>query len=324
MTIQQNLKEVASGLPETPGIYKFFDSKGRLLYIGKSKNLKSRVRTYFRKQSEEAQERTLIMISNIHNIQIVQTETELEALILEDKLIKQFMPTYNIKQKKFKEQAYIAVTNHNFPAFKIIKNKENNFLDFLFGPFKDKYAAENILLVIQKVLKLRNCIDPNPKNKCMLNGIGKCLGPCRNEISAAEYNRVVQIAVEFMKGNSEKFSKKISQQIEESAEALDFEEAAKLRDLNKFCQNFCIRQEFTTILIEQETIIYGKKNTFLFRNCSLLKIYKIKVEKDQIRNYFNKHKKSNSKQENIHHLIDRAYVVWVWVKQNKVNYDYID
>ena len=197
MPIPDHLKTVVSNLPKSPGIYKFFDEKSRLLYIGKSKNLKNRVRTYFRKQSEETHERTLMMIFNINEIHAEQTETELEALILEDSLIKQFLPPYNVKQKKFREQVYIAITSDKFPALKIVKNKDLELFTKIYGPFKDKYAAEFIISILSRILKLRSCNDSTPKNKCMLSGIGKCLGPCQKDISPNEYFEVIRETIEF-------------------------------------------------------------------------------------------------------------------------------
>lgn len=310
-------------LPESPGIYRFFDEKGRLLYIGKSKNLKKRIASYFRKQNDNTHERTLRMIFHIHDVQITQTDTELEALILEDKLIKQHLPPYNVKQKKFKEQVYIVVTSDAFPALKIISKEEVEFFNHIFGHFKDKYTAEYILSIISKVLNLRSCTDPTPVNICLLVGIGKCLGPCQNDISASQYQEIVNIAIEFLKGNPEPISERISQQIESAARQLDFEEAARWRDLNEFCRNFCQRQEFTTKLLAQNVVIFNRKKTFLFQRGRFIKVYKQKVSEDQIDQYFQKSDDTPFQPENIHHLIDRAYVIWVWVKQNKAKCEFL-
>ncbi|MFC1898223.1 GIY-YIG nuclease family protein [Candidatus Cloacimonadota bacterium] len=323
MPIPDHLKEVVSNLPPAPGVYKFYDEKERLLYIGKSKNLKNRVRSYFRKQNDETQERTLMMIFHINEIKIERTETELEALILEDSMIKQHLPPYNVKQKKFREQVYISLTSDEYPVINVIPNDKVDLFSKIFGPFKDKYAAEFIISTILRVLRLRSCTDPTPKDKCMLAGIGKCLGPCQNNISSQEYNEVMRVAIELLEGKSKQFSEKIQKQIKNAVQCLDFEAAAQLRDINKFCLNFCVRQEFTLNILKKDTIIYGKKNTFLFWNCSLLKVYKNKMTIEQIRRYFKKTKNSGNK-ENIHHLIDRAYVVWVWVKQNQAKYEFLD
>ena len=324
MTVPDHLKEIIINLPESSGIYKFLDARGCLLYIGKSKNLKKRVTSYFRRQSENTHERTLRLIFHIHLIEIIQTGTELEALILEDDLIKQHLPQYNIKQKKFKEQVYIIVTTDDFPVVKIIKKEEKELFDYLFGPFKDKYAAEYIISIINKVLCLRSCTDPIPVNKCMLSGIDKCLGPCQKNISASEYNKMVQIAIEFLKGYPEPISNTIAKQIEKAAEKLNFEEAAVLRDIKDFCINFCKRQEFTTKLINQNVVIYGKKRTFLFCKGNLLKIYTQTVSKNRTKVYFQKNSYQRSIVKNVHHLMDRAFVVWVWVKQNNAEYEFID
>jgi len=324
MSVPTLLKEIITNLPESPGIYKFLDEKGQLLYIGKSKNLKKRVTSYFGKQGKDTHKRTLRLIFHIHQIEIIQTGTELEALILEDDLIKQYLPLYNIKQKKFKEQVYIIITSDDFPVIKIINNEDMELFDHLFGPFKDKYAAEYLISIINKVLCLRSCTDTIPINKCMLFGIDKCMGPCQKNISVSEYNRVVQIAIEFLKGNHEPISNTIAKQIEKTAEKLSFEEAAVLRDIEDFCINFCKRQEFITKFIKQNCIFFSRNRTFLFRHGNLLKIYKQNVSIEQIKKYFQNNNLQSIKINNVHHLIDRAYVVWVWMKQNGVKYEFID
>ncbi len=321
MQTSNRLKHKISHLPETPGIYIFFDEKGRLLYIGKSKNLKSRVRTYFRKQSGETQERTLIMIGNIAEIRTIETGTELEALIMEDSLIKKHLPPYNVKQKRFKEQVYIAITSDVFPAFKIIKNDQIDFTEKIFGPFKDKYAAEHILLVLQKILKLRKCNDHVPNQQCILAGIGKCLSPCTGNIAFAEYQQIVNKAVDFLSGNELPISQTIDQQIVRSASNLEFEEAAKLRDLKEFTINFCQRQRFMQDFIHKNLVIQKGRFSFIFRRGDLIKVYKQKMLEDQIEKI--SANSENIEVENVHHLMDRAYVVWVWVKQNKAKYQII-
>jgi excinuclease ABC subunit C len=320
MPVPDHLKIVVSNLPETSGIYKFYDEKQRLLYIGKSKNLKNRVRTYFRKQSNETHDRTLMMIFHINEIQIEQTDTGLEALILEDNLIKQYLPPYNVKQKKFKEQVYIAVTIDLFPAFRIAANDEVDYTEKIFGPFKDKYAAEHILHVIQKVLKLRKCIDPTPTNKCMLTGIGKCLGPCKGDLSETKYKKSVDIALNFLNGDVELISDKINVTIEEAAKNLDFEEAAKFRDLQDYCQNFAKRQKFMYDFMNDIVLINSAsgKHHFLFQKGQLLKVYKRLPKQDKLLKILSL--KVTQKILPASHLMDRAYVAWVWVKQNDGEY----
>ena len=324
MSIPIHLKEIISDLPESSGIYKFLDVNELLLYIGKSKNLKKRVTSYFRKQNENAHKRTLRLIFHIHQIEIIRTDTELEALILEDNLIKQFLPPYNIKQKKFKEQVYIVISSDNFPTIKIIKKEEVELFDHLFGPFKDQYAAEYLISIINKVLYLRSCTDSIPINKCMLSGIDKCMGPCMKNISVSEYNRMVQIAIEFLKGNPELISNTIAKQIEKAAEKMSFKEAAVLRDINKFSLKFSKRQRFISEFIRKNMIIKSIQSnlTFLFQNGNIIKIYQRKPTGEMIKKCFQI--KRNINALNPYYLMDRAYVVWVWMKQNNAEYEFID
>jgi len=261
-----------------------------------------------------------MMIFHINEIQIRQTETELEALILEDNLIKKHLPPYNVKQKKFKEQVYIFATADKFPVFRIASSNEVDFTEHMFGPFKDKYTAEYILLFINKILKLRSCTDPTPVNKCMLAGIGKCLGPCQNDLP--DYNEIVQIALEFLKGNAKPISREISQQIDLAAQNLDFEEAAEFRDMQDYCGNFAKRQKFIYDFMNENVLINSVKHHFLFQNGKLVKVYKRLPKQDKIQNKIN----SMNGQQTLpaFHLMDKAYVVWVWMKQNISEYIILD
>lgn len=317
--MSHQLQEIISNLPESPGIYKFFDKKNRLLYIGKSKNLKQRIQTYFRKQSDETKERTLILINNINNINIEQTETELEALILEDKLIKQHLPPYNVKQKKFRSQVYLAVTDDEFPAIKIIDNDEVDFTCKMFGPFKDKFSAEYILYALQKILKLRKCNDPVPHKKCILAGIDKCMGPCIGKIDVEQYKQKIEIAVDFLNGNFNAISTIIDDLIANSAAELNFEAAAEWRDLKNFCLNFCKRQQFMQDFMQKNIAILKGKFSFIFQQGELKKVYQKKVSAD----YFKKHLDNKFRKENPTCLMDRSFVVWVWLKQNNAEYQVI-
>ena len=324
MAVPIHMKEIISNLPESSGIYKFFDEKGNLLYIGKSKNIKKRVTSYFLKQNENTHKRTLRLIFHIHQIEIIKTDTELEALILEDNLIKQYLPQYNIKQKKFKEQVYIVITSDDFPTIKIIQNEGIELFDQFFGPFKDKFAAEYIISIINEVLCLRSCTYPQPANKCMLFGIDKCLGPCQKNISITEYNIFVQVAIKFLKGNPDPIIELINQKITKAASELQFEDAAKFIDVRVFCLNFSKRQRFISDFKKRNLIIKSSQTnrTFLFQNSELIKIYQRKPTDEMIKNCFQIMRNKNAL--NPQYLMDRAYVVWVWVKQNRAKYEFVD
>jgi excinuclease UvrABC nuclease subunit len=257
------------------------------------------------------------MINNIAEIQIHITSTELEALILEDRLIKQYLPPYNVKQKKFRSQAYLTITHAEFPALKIIGTDEIDFTQRIFGPFKDKYTVENIIHLLQKILKLRACTDPLPSGKCLLAGIGKCLAPCLNKISAEQYKQIVEIAVEFLQGNPQAFLQIIDTQIMKKASELEFEEAAELRNIKEFCHNFQLRQIFMHHFMSRDILITKGKYRFLFQKGELRKIYQTHPEEKNLTEILNRFSPPEIKPS---FLMDRAYVVWVWFKQNKAKY----
>ena len=324
MPVPYHLKEIISNLPESPGIYKFLDKKGHLLYIGKSKNLKKRITSYFRKQNKDTHKRTLRLIFHIFHIETIKTETELEALILEDNLIKKFLPAYNIKQKQFNQQVYITITTNEYPVVKIIESKEIEIFSMFFGPFKDKYAAENLLIILREILLIRTCTDPIPTKKCINYSIGKCCGPCKGEISTIEYQNIIDLVIKFLQGNSNSIIEIINLRITRFAFELQFEDAAILRDLRDYCINFSKRQRFISNFMKYNLVIKSSQHdqTFLFQNGRLIKVYKRNPSDKLIENCFQA--KQKKKIQNPHFLMDRAYVVWVWVKRNIANYEFLD
>ena len=323
MSIPDHLKKLVSNLPDNPGIYKFFDKKGRLLYIGKSKNLKKRISSYFSKQNEQIHERTLRLIFHIHQIEIIKTNTELEALILEDNLIKQHLPQYNIKQKKFKEQAYLVISSDKFPTIKIITNEEVECFELIYIPFKGKFAAEKILHTLQNILKIRKCKDRVPKRKCIQYEFGKCIGPCRGKISSTEYQKVINKAIDFLNGDPKSISLILREKIKEISNSLKFEEAIQLRDALKFCRRFCKRQKFISRFISGNLIISEKvrKRIYIFQHGELIKISNKKLSDKIIQQCFKSKKRTNIINNN--HLLDRAFVVWVWITKNNCSYKFI-
>jgi excinuclease ABC subunit C len=309
-------------LPHSAGVYQFFDDKKRLLYIGKAKNLKNRIQTYFRKQNADVRERTLIMIRNIKSIETISTESELEALILEDMMIKKHLPPYNIKQKKYREQVYIAITCDAYPAFRIIQYSDAELFEKLFGPFKDRFAAANLIFILQQILRLRKCTSQEPKDKCLSGSIGKCMAPCLGLISEQKYQEQISIAIDFLNGNSEMISAEIDEQINSHARKMEFEEAAKWRDLQEFCRSFSIRQKFSADFCHRNMMISTKNISFLFQRGQLIKKFAGELSSKEAKKFLNSHQTTD--QESIHYLSDRAYVVWVWVKKNKARYQASD
>lgn len=208
------------------------------------------------------------------------------------------------------------ITADEYPAIKIITSAEIELFSMLFGPFKDKYAAENLLIILREILLIRTCVDSVPTNKCINSSIGKCSGPCKKTITQIEYQKIIDVAIEFLQGNSDSIIEIINQDITKATAVLQFEDAAKLRDIRDFCLNSSQRQRFISDFLKEDLIIKSLQinRTFLFQNGLLIKIYKQKPTDKMINNCFQMKRKINI--INPHYLMDRAYVVWVWMKRD--------
>lgn len=228
------LKDKILSLPDTPGIYQYFDKNGRLLYIGKAKNLKKRVKSYFRIKetlsvAPNLGSRIRKMVQEIVNLEYIVVESEHDALILENSLIKQLKPKYNILLRDDKTYPYIYVDlNEDFPRLeitrKVIKGKKIKY----FGPYSQ--SASDILNAIYETCNLvqkRSCIKG--KKACLFHQIGKCPAPCENKITKNEYAKILQEALRFLQ-NPALLVKKLEIKMQNYSQNLHFEEAARIRD----------------------------------------------------------------------------------------------
>ena len=150
----QNLKLKLKNLTKESGVYKMLDKSGNVIYVGKAKNLKKRVSSYFKKSSQD--EKTKLLQKNIHDFSITLTKTETQALLLENDLIKQYKPKYNILLKDSKSYPYIYISNDNHPRLGMFRGKKNKDYHY-FGPYPSKYAARDALVLLKKILKVRQC-----------------------------------------------------------------------------------------------------------------------------------------------------------------------
>ncbi len=223
-------KSFVKTLTNKAGVYRMYDSEGCLLYVGKAKNLKNRVSSYFNNQGLNAKTQALVM--RIVSIEISITGSETEALLLEQNLIKKNRPPYNILLKDDKSYPYIHLSEHTFPLLSYAranKKKKGHY----FGPFPNAGAVKESLSFLQKLFRLRNCEDSvfnNRSRPCLQYQIGRCSAPCVNFISQDEYEQDIQHAKMFLSGKSRALLSDLQDQMDVAAESLAFEEAAKLRD----------------------------------------------------------------------------------------------
>jgi len=213
-----------------PGVYQMFDAEGILLYVGKAKNLKNRVSSYFRSNGLNA--KTVALIQRIDSIHTTITGSETEALLLEQNLIKAERPPYNILLKDDKSYPYIFVSNHEFPLLTMRRGKKSRNGTY-FGPFPSSVSVRESITFLQRLFKLRNCEDSyfnNRSRPCLQFQIGRCSAPCTGEINANDYAADLRHAELFLQGKNQDLLSELQQQMDQAAEQLAFERAAEIRD----------------------------------------------------------------------------------------------
>jgi excinuclease ABC subunit C len=225
------IKRFWSTLPNAPGVYRMIDGKGDVLYVGKAKSLKNRVGSYARGQAHS--NRIARMIGETAGMEFVTTATETEALLLEANLIKQLRPRYNVLLRDDKSLPYILLTGDH-PAPQIVKHRgaRKRKGDY-FGPFASVWAVNRTVNALQRAFLLRSCNDSYFENRsrpCLLFQIKRCSGPCTGEISKEDYAQLVSEARAFLAGKSNAVKDRITAEMQEAAEALEFEAAARHRD----------------------------------------------------------------------------------------------
>ena len=227
------LRDKTGKLTHRPGCYLMKDEGGTIIYVGKAKNLKNRVSSYFRKGQDHLP-KVWKMVSLVNDYDFIVTDSEYEALVLECSLIKQYSPKYNIMLKDDKGYSYIRVSGEEYPRITAALQKEDDGAQYI-GPYISSWAVKQAVEEANRVFMLPTCSKKFPRDigrerPCLNFHIKRCMGVCRGKVSREEYNDAVRQAVEYIKSGSRESVKRLTEQMEQAAETLDFELAAKLRD----------------------------------------------------------------------------------------------
>lgn len=227
------LRDKTSKLTSKPGCYIMKDKSEKIIYIGKAKNLKKRVTSYFRRGQDHLP-KVWKMVSNVYDYDFIVTDSEFEALVLECSLIKQYTPKYNILLKDDKGYSYIRISNEEYPRITAVLQKNDDDAEYI-GPYTSSYAVKQAVKEANKVFMLPTCNRVFPRDfrkarPCLNNHIKQCMGVCTGRISAEEYRATVKQAVDYIKQGSSESVERLTREMEKAAEELNFELAAKLRD----------------------------------------------------------------------------------------------
>jgi excinuclease ABC subunit C len=278
-------KAFCRNLESKPGVYLMLSASKDIIYIGKSKNLKSRVASYF---SNSPKTRKISkLVSQISGIDIMRTNTELEALILEHNLIKQHRPKYNVIFKDDKSFPYIAITTKDpYPGIYFHRGSKNDKNQY-FGPFPNPYAARNSLSIIQKTFRIRNCDQSTFNNRtrpCMQYQIDRCSAPCVGKVSPSEYEEDIQKGIKFLQGKASEVIHEISEKMNDASRQQNYERAAILRDqvldLNEILKRQIVsvqRGDFDVVGIAESEISICL-SVMYFRNGRLLGSKQVTLE----------------------------------------------
>ena len=244
-TLSEDLRLKLDALPTDPGVYIMKRSDGQIIYVGKAKNLRHRVRSYFRTNDGDGRRQFKALVRNIADLDYIVTGTEQEALILEATQIKAHKPRYNILLKDDKKYPYIRITNEPFPRIYATRDIVRDGSRYL-GPYSNVRAMHTTLDMLRKVFPVRSCDFQLPKNGvrlCLEYHIKRCEGPCEKLVDEGEYKKTIDGAVRFLRGQNSGVIKGLQQQMADAAEAMRFEKAARFRDQLKALESMRARQK---------------------------------------------------------------------------------
>ena len=272
MKHNETLKNQIATLPDKPGVYQYFNVLNEIIYIGKAKNLKKRVSSYFNKIHEQG--KTNVLVKNIEYLKYIIVETEEDALLLENNLIKEYQPRYNILLKDGKTYPSICITKEPFPRIFKTRNIIKNGSEY-YGPYSSNYTINSILEIIHQIFPIRTCrlplfennIKANKFKVCLQYHIHKCNGPCENKESINEYQKHIEQVRQIIKGDANEISKILLKQMKELSEKFKYEEAHILKQKYELIENYKAKSIISnSILADTDIFAYDENDNSAFVN----------------------------------------------------------
>jgi len=260
--ISNELKTKLENLPATPGVYLMKDASGKIIYVGKALSLRNRVRSYFQDRPPD-HPKISTLISRISDFDIIATDSEMEALILEANLIKEHKPRYNVNLKDDKRYPYLKVTFEPYPRVLVVRRVKEDKAKY-FGPYTNVKAMRNILRILRRIFPVRSCNAVLPSNRkirlCLDYHIKRCSGPCEGKVSEEEYREIVKNVLLFLSGKNNLLLKHLQERMKEYSTSEEFEKAASVRDQIKALESVMEKQKVTdTERVDRDIIAYAKE-----------------------------------------------------------------
>lgn len=226
----EKIKQQLETLPNLPGSYQYYDKNNEVIYVGKAKNLKKRVSSYFIKNDKSI--KLQVLVAQIEKIEFIITNNEVEALILESHLIKKYKPKYNVLLKDDKKFPYFVVTKEEYPRIIVARKGNKNAIEGkYFGPYTDSRAMYGTLDLIKRIFPLKQCKTPKFSSRpCMYYSIGRCCAPCQRLVSPEDYQKILNKAQMFLQGKQGDLLKQLEKEMQKFSDNLQFEKAARCRD----------------------------------------------------------------------------------------------
>ena len=278
-------------LPDSPGVYQYFDAKGSIIYVGKAKNLKKRVNSYFTKTHDN--NRTRLLVKNIVKVEHIVVASEMDALLLENNLIKKYQPRYNVLLKDDKSYPWICIKKERFPRIfatrKIIKDGSEYF-----GPYTSMKTVRTLLDLIKGLYPLRTCnydlsaekIEAKKYKVCLEYHLGNCQAPCENKRSQEDYDENIKAIRAIIKGNFKSSLEGFKEQMQQHAEAMEFEEAQKIKEKLEVLQNYQAKSTIVNPKISNVDVFsiitdetYGYVNFLQLSYGSIIRSHTIEIKK---------------------------------------------